>query len=109
MMNESLGRLSVSQENAETRKEEGVNTRWRIDRRIPVALLIAICVQLASALIWATYLEARVSLLEKETSTTPQLSQQYARLEERMDAVREEVGNIRTELQRMTDALLRRR
>mgnify|MGYP001228416554 FL=1 len=58
-------------------------TSWRVDKRIPIALLMTLFLQLAAAIIWATQLNARVDTLEHEATETSGFGEKLARIDER--------------------------
>jgi hypothetical protein len=68
---------------------------WRLERRIPLTFILAAAAQVLALIIWAVWLEARVAALEVEQPTLRNLSERFARIEERMDAVREELVRLR--------------
>lgn len=40
--------------------------RWRLDRRVPLALIFTMFIQIAAGLIWAAQLDTRVARIEKD-------------------------------------------
>ncbi len=41
-------------------------SRFRLDRKIPLALILAITIHLGAALIWAAQLDTRVARIERD-------------------------------------------
>lgn len=76
---------------------------WKLDRRIPVAFILAIFLQFAGAIIWATELDARVSQIEKQNMGAAALYEKLARIEERMDYMKQDVASIKRQLDRFGD------
>lgn len=74
--------------------------RWRLDRRIPPAVLMALALQFIALVAWSTQLQARVALLEQSQGEAGRVPERLARLEERLGAVREDVSFIRRTLER---------
>lgn len=74
---------------------ENEMTHWRIDKRIPIALLITIFFQFASALIWATQLNARVGNLEQRESGTADFGEKLARIDERLQGLKQDMEIIK--------------
>lgn len=74
--------------------------RWQIDRRVSFAFLLSLLIQLLTLVIWATYLEARVGSLELSHGRDIAVPERLARLEERVEAVRQDVAFIRREMER---------
>jgi len=40
--------------------------RWRIEKRVPLALVFALCLQVGAGLVWAAQLDVRVRGIEKD-------------------------------------------
>lgn len=72
-----------------------IETQWRLDRRIPLAVIMAMVLQAVAALVWATKLDARVAVLEDNRAEARVISEQVARVEERIEALRGEIGDLR--------------
>lgn len=72
------------------------DSRWQLDRRIPLALILAIVAQsfVAGGAIATLY--GRVSSLEEKMAATAPLITQVARLETKFDAMKEDVGEIKS-------------
>lgn len=79
---------------------------WRLDTRIPVAVLISCLLQVAGALIWATQLDARVNTLEERTLDGKGLNEKFARLEERLDFMKQDLAGMKQQLDHLTDKLI---
>ncbi|MBV8939398.1 MAG: hypothetical protein JO089_06125 [Alphaproteobacteria bacterium] len=67
---------------------------------LPPTLLCAAGAQLITAVIWATALDARVGVLESVRADARGVPEKLARLEERVDAIRQDVAFIRRALER---------
>ena len=80
--------------------------QWRFDKRIPVALFISIILQMGGALIWASQLDARVNQLEQNTLADSGLGEKFARLEERLDSLKQNLAGMRQQLDHITDQLM---
>lgn len=77
--------------------------RWFLEKRITLPLLITLAVQFVSIVMWATYLDARVTALESAHGDAKGVSVQLGRLEERVEAVRGELVIIRQHLDRLSE------
>lgn len=80
----------------DTKKES-----WHLDRRVPLALIVVILVQTAGIVWWAATLQAkseaqegRIVRLEQQNAQSTLLGERLARLEERMDGLRENTSRI---------------
>ena len=71
---------------------------WHLDKRIPVALIVALAVQFGGSVYWITRLESRALTN----------SERIERLEERMDPVRLSLQRIAQQLENIERALRRR-
>lgn len=84
-----------------------IENGWKLDRRIPIAVIVALLLQLAGALIWATELDARVSGIERQSLGSSGMSERFARMEERLDNVRQDMQGMKRQLDRLTERLLK--
>lgn len=74
---------------------------WHIDRRIPLAVVGMLMMQIAALVVWATQLEARVTGLETAGGDMRRVAERLARLEERMEAVRSDTSDIKRHLEKI--------
>lgn len=81
--------------------------RWRIDRRIPIALLATLIFQIAAALVWATQLNARVGTLEQQVVGTADFGEKLARIEERLQSLKQYMEEIKREIGRANGGVLK--
>jgi Tfp pilus assembly protein PilO len=75
--------------------------------RIPFAVLITVLVQAAGVLIWATQLDARVGGMEQQVMSTTALNEKFARLEERLENMKQDLGGMKRQLDHLSDRLLK--
>lgn len=75
--------------------------QWRVDKHIPLALILTILFQTAGATWWASGLSARVDFLEKQATLSAPMSDRITRLETKIEAINESLSEIK--------ALLRQR
>lgn len=80
-------------------------SHWRVDKRIPIALLITLFLQIASAIIWTTQLNARVDTLEQKASYSSDFGEKLARIDERLQAVKQYMEDIRQEIRNVNGRL----
>lgn len=73
-------------------------THWRMDKRIPIALLITLFLQFVSAIIWATQLNARVGTLEQESAGAADFGEKLARIDERLQGLKQDMEFIKREV-----------
>jgi len=74
---------------------------WKVDRHIPVALIVTLVFQAATAIWWGAAIQAKVNELEKQTSATITQSDRLIKLETRFESVIEKLGEIRLAVDRI--------
>jgi hypothetical protein len=82
------------------------DSQWKIDRHVPIALIVALCLQLISALIWATKLDARVTQIEQQSISTRSFAERFARIEERLNSVSQDTHMVKQLLSRLSERLI---
>lgn len=68
---------------------------WHLDRRVPVALILAIFLQTAGAFWWASNIDSRVAQLENQMESRAMVNERLARMEERVEGLRADISDIR--------------
>lgn len=87
------------------------NESWHLDKRVPIALILAIAVQTATAIWWAAALDSRVTFAESEiikqgTALEVQRTAvgaqavQLGRIEEQIGGLRVDIGRLLTAMER---------
>lgn len=79
----------------------GENTSWRLDRHVPVALVVTILFQTGAALLWSGAAAERLSALETRSARTEEMVERTARLEEQSNAMRASLARIEEKLDRV--------
>ena len=77
-------------------------------RPIPWSVVLTLLLQFIAIVIWATQLDARVNNMEQQNVSTGALNEKFARLDERLDNLRDDFGGMKRQLDRLTEQLLRR-
>lgn len=75
------------------------DARWHLDKRIPIALIIALLSQTAGAIWWARGIEAKVEMLEKATASAAPQADRLTRVEVKLDVVQENLAEIKRLIQ----------
>ena len=75
--------------------------RWQIDKRIPLALILTVSVQTVAVGIWIGGINSRVSTLESVSSRYIESGDKLIRLDEKMNSVQQQQGEIKEELRRL--------
>jgi len=84
---------------------EWYERHWMVDRRVPIAVIVTLLIQMGGALVWATQLDARVGDMERQTITSASLNEKFARLEERLDDMKQNLAAMKRQLDHLTDRL----
>lgn len=69
---------------------------WKLDKHIPIALIVALFGQLAVAIWWAALIDARLSNVETIQRAMPNQSERIVRVEVGLEAIKERLGEIKT-------------
>ena len=80
---------------------------WKIDKRIPIALLITLFFQIFSAIVWATQLNARVNNLEQHDVEAVGFSEKLARIDERLQAMKQDTQSIKNDVAKVINHLMK--
>ncbi|MBI1685842.1 hypothetical protein [Caulobacter hibisci] len=72
--------------------------RWRLDRQISAAVLVAVVLQAAAALMWAGRASARIDDLSRRLEAQAPVAERLARLEAQADATRAALVRIEAKL-----------
>ena len=78
-------------------------TRWRLDRQVSAAVLVALFVQAAAALLWAGKASARIDDMQRRLEAQAPVAERLARLEAQADATRQSLARIEARLERADD------
>ena len=79
----------------------GEQSGWRIDRHVPVALVLTIILQTGAALMWSGAAAERLSALEVRSARTDEVIERTARLEEQSKAMQASLVRIEGKLDRV--------
>ena len=67
---------------------------WHLDKRVPILLILTIFAQIAGFIWYASKLDSRVSYLEEQVHARSSVNERLARMEERIDGLRENTARI---------------
>ena len=82
-------------------------TRRRIIR-IPLTALGMLIMQAALVLMWATQLDARVNEIEQQIVSNRSLNEKFARLEERLDNVKQGMSEVKHQIEQLTQSVMKK-
>ena len=69
---------------------------WHLDRKVPIALIIAIATQIITFIWWAAQASARLDNLEKQTIAAGSQFERLVKLETKMDNVSMNLGELKS-------------
>jgi hypothetical protein len=75
-------------------------TRWRLDRQISAAVLVAVALQAVAALLWAGKASARIDDMQRRLEAQAPVAERLARLEAQAEASRQSLVRIEARLER---------
>lgn len=78
-------------------------SRWRLDRQVSAAVLVAVALQAAAALLWAGKASARIDDMQRRLEAQAPVAERLARLEAQADATRQSLARIEARLERAHD------
>ncbi len=73
-----------------------------------MAAVVTLLMQAGAILIWATQLDARVNGVEQQMMNNHGLNEKFAKLEERLDDVKQGMGEIKRQIEQLTQNLLKK-
>lgn len=74
---------------------------WKIDKHIPIAVILAMVMQTFAIIWWAAQMEARVGVLETQTAQNTLVIDRVSRVEEKVSALRESSQRIEQKIDQM--------
>ena len=78
--------------------KEDIEAHWHLDRKVPLALIIAMAVQAGGFFWWAGSTAERMSSIERTLANTAPQADRLTRVEVKMDTVVEAVTEIKASL-----------
>jgi hypothetical protein len=74
---------------------------FRLDRRVPFALVAAFILQTGGALFWAGSAAQRIGEVERQTQVNSSAVERVVRLEEQVSALHEQLARIELKIDKM--------
>ncbi len=81
---------------------------FRLDRRIPVALVFAFVLQTGGALFWAGSAAQRIGEVERQVQVNSSAVERVVRLEEQVSAMHEQLARIELKIDQLSEPDRRR-
>jgi hypothetical protein len=77
--------------------------KWHLDRKVPIALILALAIQTSAVSWWAATLSARVDLLERQAVAIGPQAERIIRLETKVDGITGGLSEIKALIDRRPD------
>lgn len=78
-------------------------SRWHLDKRVPIALIVTLIIQTGGAIWWASSIASRVSSLEERVITAADQPGRIIKLETQIDNLTRLMGRIEDKLDKVLD------
>lgn len=75
------------------------DTRWHLDKRVPIALIVTIAIQTGSIVWWAATVTGRLDRLEEKTAVVAPQSDRLTKVEVQLEVVKEGIIEIKRLIQ----------
>ena len=83
-------------------KRRDPDRAWHLDRRVPIALILALLAQTGSFIWWASGINQRVTALEEKqtlaTASAPVQSDRLTRVETKVETIQRDVTEIKSDI-----------
>lgn len=77
-----------------------VKPHWTLDRKVPLALVLAIAMQTGGIVWWAAITSSRIEALERASASTAPQGDRLTRVEVKLEGITEKLGEIMVLLRR---------
>jgi len=77
---------------------------WHLDKRVPIALIIAMCIQFASMVWWAAQMNQRVDHLEAANQNITDVQTRLIRVEVQLTGLDVTMNRIDRRIEKIDDA-----
>lgn len=84
-------------------RDAGDKEPWHLDKKVPIALIIAIMVQTGGALWWTSKLDSRIETVERHVADTKDDAARLVRLEAFRDNLGNRLDRIEAKLDRLVE------
>lgn len=76
------------------------DTKWHLDRKVPISLIFAICLQSAMVFWWAASANERLNSLEQKMLLIAPQADRLTRVEVNIEAIKDSLTEIKAGLRR---------
>jgi hypothetical protein len=85
-----------------TRRTGLPDNAWHLDKKVPIALILAILMQTGGMVWWAASASERINALERRAEMTAPQGDRLTRVETRLEAVQDGISEIKFLLRKET-------
>lgn len=75
-------------------------THWHLDKRVPIALIFAMCVQTAGIAWWGATTSERLANLERRVEATSPQADRLTRVEVKLDNIADAIADIKATIRK---------
>lgn len=76
--------------------EDRRKKQWHLDRRVPIALILAVLAQTAGVFWWASNIQTRMEALERSVDRTATFSERLGSIEKGQQFIRQDLNDLRS-------------
>lgn len=76
------------------------DTSWHLDKKVPIALILAIIMQTGGIVWWGATASERLNALERKADAAASQPERLARVETKLESVQEGIAEIKSILRR---------
>lgn len=76
------------------------DSQWHLDKKVPIALILAIIMQTSGMVWWAASAAERLNALERKAEAVAPQAERLARVETKLEAVQDGIAEIKSILRK---------
>lgn len=77
-----------------------IDTAWHLDKKVPIAMILAIILQTGGMVWWAASAQERLNALERKAEASAPQAERLARVETKLEAVQDGIAEIKSILRK---------
>jgi hypothetical protein len=78
-----------------SRRPKNDDGAWHLDKKVPIALIAAICMQTAGIVWWGATTSERLNALERKADAAAPQAERLARVETKVEAIQTGISEIK--------------
>jgi hypothetical protein len=78
------------------RRQNQDDSNWHLDKKVPIALILAMAMQTAGVVWWGATTSERLSALERKADAAAPQAERLARVETKLEAVQNGISEIKS-------------